>query len=173
MGPPSAQTYAKNAAATTAAAGATSQGQSSQLFNISLPGYQSALQYFQKLSSGNPAAVNTAVEPQVNQINQQYDAATQAAARNTARGGAQADEQTALQLQRTGQIAGAKSAAVASAPTTLASTAEAGQQLSQNALTNALNAFATSGNIDLNLLGPEQQETQNDINDAVALAGLL
>lgn len=141
--------------------------------SASTPAFEQALKYFQNLQSGNPAIVNEAVAPQVNQIEQQYAGATQAAARNTPRGGAQADLQTALQLQRTGQIAGAKASAVAGAAPQLASTAEAGTQLSQNALNDALNAFVTSGNLDLSLMGVEGQQQQDALNGAIALAGLL
>lgn len=161
MGPSSAQKYAKNTAAESNNTALTSSNQGGQLFSGAFPAFEEALKYFGRLGSGNPNAVNEAVQPQVDTINQQYDAATQAAGRNTRRGGAQADLTTALGLQRTGQIAGAKAAAVAGAPSAEASLGETGTQLSQAAILNALNAFATSGNLDLGLMGTEQAQAAN------------
>lgn len=173
MGPPSAQSYAKNTAAEANNTALSSADQGSKIFQNSYPALEQAIAYYRKLASGNPAAVNTAVAPQVNQIENQYNAAVEAAGRNGPRGGAAADAATQLQLQRTGQIAGAKEAAVAAAPNELESAGAGGTQLSQNAITNALNAFATSGNIDLELLKPEQDQQNNEINAFTQLASFL
>ena len=55
----------------------TQQGEASQLFNIGLPAEQQAVQHYQELASGSPEAIQTAIAPGVQQIQQAAQGAKQ------------------------------------------------------------------------------------------------
>lgn len=175
FGNPPAQSYANNTAKEANNLALTSGSQGDQLYKSSMPAFSKALEYYQRLASGSPDAVNTAVAPETGQINNQYAAASQAVARNMPRGGSAADALTQLELQRTGQVANARATAVSSAPKALGTLGQSGIGLSQYALANALQAFGVSGKIETDLLPTEEQEQQNeqsDITKAVMMAAM-
>jgi hypothetical protein len=55
----------------------TQQGEASQLFNLGLPAEQQAMQHYQALASGSPEAIQTAIAPGVQQIQQAAQGAKQ------------------------------------------------------------------------------------------------
>lgn len=92
MGKPSGesqslQTAQTNLANTMSATGQQSAAEGSKLFNLALPGLQQSEAYYGKLASGDPAALNRANAPAIQQITGNANAAAKNITQDMPRGG--------------------------------------------------------------------------------------
>lgn len=123
----------------------TQQGQSNQLFNLSMPGLEQATQWYQSLASGSPNAIATAIAPATQQIAQQATGATQNILQNTPAGG---ERNLALQnvdVSRGAQVGSLATQGYTSAFPALAQIGGHGVSLGQGAASTAIGAGQAAG----------------------------
>jgi len=138
------------------------QAQSSQLYNLTEPGLQTAENYYKQLASGNPQSIQTATAPATEAIAGNYNQAVKNIQQNMPRGGAQDLAVQEAEISKAGAIGGTQAQAYLGAPTALANLAQGGIGLSVNEMTQALSAFsgASSSNTSAaNMSGAGKAET--------------
>lgn len=153
----------------TGATGSKSSAQGSQLYGESQPGFNQALHYYSDLASGNPAAIQKAIAPAVNNIDQQFNREQQASQYNRARGGAEGDLNRSVSNARSAAVGNAELTTANQAPGQLASISGQGLGISQEALSNAISAFANAGYLNQGLA---QQQSQGKASTMGALSSI-
>jgi hypothetical protein len=133
------------------------QTNANQLFQLSLPGFQTAENYYSQLASGNPSAIFSATAPAVGAINTASQGAAQQIAQNMPRGGAEQLAQAQLQQQRAGQVGNLQTQAYTGAFPALASLASGGLGLSANTIANAISAGSAGASSNAELMQAQAQ----------------
>lgn len=153
MGGPSAAVQNAQTQQAQAAAAQSKQAtaESAQLYGMTLPGLDTAVQHYSEIASGNPQAIFAANAPAVGQINAQAAQAQQAIQENVPRGGAQELALAELPAETAGQIGTLATTSYEQsfpALANLASGTMSASQGEQSIALNATNSAATSyGNI--------------------------
>jgi hypothetical protein len=150
---------------------ATASGESSQLFNTTFPGAQTAENYYQTLASGNPQALMQANAPAINSL-----AANTAQAKNNItatmpRGGAQSLALDQADITKSAQVGNLESSTFTNSFPALASLAGQGTGLSINSLSNAIGGLAGASQSNSNLMGAQAEGKGSTMGFLGSLAG--
>lgn len=121
------------------------QGQSQQLFNLSMPGLEQATQWYQSLASGSPTAIATAISPATQQIAQQSTGAIQNILQNTPAGGERNLALQQVDVNRGAQVGSLATQGYTSAFPALAQLGGHGISLGQGAAGTAVSAGQAAG----------------------------
>ena len=118
------------------------QAQSTQLYNMSLPGLQTAENYYSQLATGNPQAIQSATAPATEGIAANYNQAIKNMQQNMPRGGAQDLAVQEAGISKAGAIGATQAQAYEGAFPALANLGAGGVGLSVNEISQALSAFS-------------------------------
>jgi hypothetical protein len=145
--------------------------ESSQLFDLSLPGVTQAEKYYSSIASGNPQAISSAIGPAVGQINTASQSAKQNIAQNTPRGGVEQLAEANVDAQRAGQIGNLGTQAYTSAFPALASIGQGGLGASANEIASAISAGSAGSQSNAGLMQAQAQGKASTMGFFGSLAG--
>lgn len=135
----------QNLAQEQAAIAGPAQANANDLYNLTKPGLATAESYYNKLATGNPSAIQTAIAPASEKIAASSEAAKQNILRTTPRGGEQNLALEQADIAKASGIGTLATTAYTGSFPALASLAGEGVGLSLNELQSALSAFSGSG----------------------------
>jgi hypothetical protein len=148
------------------AIGQEQNARAGQLFNLTFPGMGMAEDWYRKLASGDPTAIQRAIAPASEQVAAQTEAAKQRIQTEAPRGGEQRLALENADISKASQIGRLATGAFTGSFPALASLAGTGIGLSANEIANALAGFqggaATTNNI-----------MQNDASTKAATMGMV
>jgi len=131
-----------------------------QLYGLTEPGLQTAEEYFQTLSAGEPSAIMRAVAPQLSGANEAATGAKANILANAPAGGEKNLALEAVDVARGSNQARTVSGAVSSGPVALAALAGQGIGESISAAGTGISGLSQSGQLGIGLGGLEMQGQQ-------------
>lgn len=144
---------------------------SQQLFDLSLPGYKTAENFYQELASGNPSLIATALAPANAQITQNTEATKKNILQNTPRGGVQELGLQEADIAGESQRSLLGSEAYMSAFPALANLAGSTGGLSVNTVANAIASFGGASSSNQALAQQQQASKESTLGFAGGLLG--
>jgi hypothetical protein len=151
----------------------TQSTESSQLYNLTEPGLNTAENFYSQLASGSPTAIQSAIAPAVGQIQQGAQGATQSILNTAPAGGEKNLALEQVQANKGSQVGSVATQAYLGAPNALASLAGQGIGESQAAAGAGISGLST-GSTSLSNLGQIQvSEQQIQAQQKGSLLGTL
>lgn len=166
-----------NASALETLAGQQAQ-QGQQLFNLALPGYEQAQQYYGAIASGSPYAISTATAPAIAQIAASTQGAKQNILQNAPAGGEKNLAIEQADVNQGAQVGQVTTGAYGGAQNALGQLAGQGIGQSQGAAGTAISGFGAGtsaisnlGNLQMQQYQIEQQAKGSTLGALASLGG--